>query len=441
MSSAHDKIEKIELDGGAVLFVESSHTIPLVDVVVSLRSGAAHDAQDKQGLFRTTFGMLRRGARDYTARQIEDAIDRLGSEVSIDVNASVATVFGQVIERNLEPFIELFATLLESPTFPEDEFGRLKREIVADLIGARDNDRALAQRAFRRGLFRDHPYSRSSAGTIPGVESLTTDDVRANYRKHFVKGNVVIGFSGDITREAAERYARRLIQALPDGPRLEDPVPPPSPVEGRRLVFVDKPERTQTQIIIGRLGTSPHDPDHVALTVANSVFGGTFTSRLMREVRSKRGWSYGASSRLGVDRQRHSFSMVTFPAATDAPACIALELELLTDLLDNGITARELAFIKRYLARSYAFEIDTANKRLHQALDVELLGLPKDYYSSHVTRVEAITLEEANGALKNRLNASDLLISIVGTASEIFDKVRDAIPNLAAHDVVPFDRD
>jgi len=432
---------RIELEGGALLFVEESHAIPLIEVVVSTRSGSAHDAVDKQGLFRTTLGMFRRGARDLSSHQIEDALDRLGSEVSLDVNASISTVYGQVIERNLSPFIELFATLLESPTFPEDEFGRLKREIVADLIGARDNDRALAQRAFRRGLFRDHPYSRSAAGTIPGVESLTTDDARAEYRKHFVKGNMVIGFSGDISLEAAERHARRLIRDLPDGPRLEDPVPPPSPIPGRRLVFVDKPERTQTQIVIGQLGTSPHDADHIPLTVANAIFGGTFTSRLMREVRSKRGWSYGASSRLGIDRQRHSFAMVTFPAATDAAACIALQLELFTDLLEKGITARELAFIKRYLARSFAFEVDTASKRLHQTLDVELLGLPLDYYSGHVANVEAVTLDQANGALKNRLTTRDFLVSIVGTASEIEGKVREAIPELSVHDVVPFDRD
>ncbi|HWL86247.1 MAG TPA: pitrilysin family protein [Polyangiaceae bacterium] len=433
--------ERIELEGGAVLFVEPSHTIPLVEVAVSLRSGSAHDPAEKQGLFRTTLGMLRRGARDLTARQIEDSLDRLGSEVSVDVGASIATVYGQVIERNLTPFIELLATLLESPTFPEDEYGRLKREIVADLVGARDNDRALAQRAFRRGIFGQHLYARSSAGTIAGVQPLTTEDSRAHYRKHFVKGNVVIGFSGDITRETAEHHAQRLLRSIPDGARLEDPVSAPSAIAGRRLVFVDKPERTQTQIVIGQLGTWPHDDDHVPLTVANAIFGGTFTSRLMREVRSKRGWSYGASSRMGIDRQRHSFGMVTFPAATDAAACIALQLELFTDLLEKGITARELAFIKRYLARSYAFEIDTAGKRLHQALDVELLGLPADYYSGHVTHVEAVTLEAANLALKRRLNTRDLLVSMVGTASEIEAKVREAIPELTSHDIVPFDGD
>jgi len=212
-------------------------------------------------------------------------------------------------------------------------------------------------------------------------------------------------------------------------------------VSGRRLVFVDKPERTQTQVLIGSLGTQPHDEDHHALSVANAIFGGTFTSRLMREVRSKRGWSYGASARLGVDRHRQAFTMWTFPAATDAAACLALELDLLSTFVAKGITTRELSFIKRYLARSYAFEIDTAAKRMHQALDVELLDLPADYYSGYIAHVEGVTLETANGAVSRRLGAKDLLITVVGTASEILEPVRAAIPELASHEVVPFDRD
>jgi zinc protease len=202
---------------------------------------------------------------------------------------------------------------------------------------------------------------------------------------------------------------------------------------------VDKPERTQTQIIIGGLGTAPHDDDHVALGVANAVLGGSFTSRLMREVRSKRGWSYGASARLSVDRQRQAFSMVTFPAATDAAPCIELELTLLEEFVTKGVLPRELSFIKRFLTRSHAFDIDTASKRLHQAIDVEVLGLPADYYSGYVAQVEAVTLEQANLAVKKRLSTEDLQVIVVGTASQILDGVRAAIPRLAEHAVEPFD--
>ena len=174
---------------------------------------------------------------------------------------------------------------------------------------------------------------------------------------------------------------------------------------------------------------------------ATAVFGGTFTSRMMREIRSKRGWSYGTSARLSIERKRHAFTMGAFPAAADCAPCVSLELKLLEDFTKDGITPRELAFIKNYLMRSHAFEIDTAPKRLGQALEAELLDLPPDYHTRYLDHVHAVTLESANAAVASRLTAKDLVVVVVGTASEILDPVTKAIPDLVDHVVIPFDRD
>jgi zinc protease len=173
--------------------------------------------------------------------------------------------------------------------------------------------------------------------------------------------------------------------------------------------------------------------------VSNAVFGGTFTSRLMREVRSKRGWSYGASARTGVDRRRQAWLMHTFPAAEDAAPCLKLTLGLMDDWVKGGVTPRETAFIQRYLVRSHAFEVDTAAKRLHQALDVEMLGLPADYYTGWVDRVKAVTAESASAAVRNRIHPGDLLAVVVGTASQVLEPLKGAVDGLAEVSVVPFD--
>lgn len=427
--------------GETAVLVEPSHAVPIVSIVVSLRSGSGHDPAGREGLARLSMRMLRRGCEGMTATQIEDAIDRLGSEMAVDTGVSSVAIFAQVIGRSLDDFVELLARTLATPTFPQDELDRLVRETVAEIVESRDNDRVIAQKAFGRALFEGHAYGRSAGGTTTSVASITRADVEAFHRAHVVRGNVVIAFAGDVTPERAAALAERIVSRLPAGPAQPDPVTEPAAPRGRRLVFVDKPERTQTQILLGALGTSPHDPDHTALGVANAVFGGTFTSRLMKAVRSERGWSYGAYSRLSIDRHRQSFSMWTFPGASDAAACIALELELLDALLAKGITADELAFIQQYLVRSHAFEIDTASKRLHQALDVELLALPVDYYSGQVARTRAVTLDEANAALRARIASSDLLTVVVGTQSEILDAVKGAIPGVSRVDVVPYDRE
>jgi zinc protease len=430
---------RFDLDGGTLALLESSHDVPLVTIVVALRCGSAGDPPGKSGLSRIAVRMLRRGCEGLTSEQIDFRIDVLGAEMAVDTSHSNVAIHAQVIARNLDAFVELLSRLLSTATFPEDELARLQRESVAEIVESRDNDRVVAQKAMQRTLFEGHPYGRSSGGTVPTVQAITVDDVKAFYRRFVVRKNIVIGLAGDVTAARAPAIAARLVAGLPEGQRAPDAVEEPTMRPGRRLLVVDKPERTQTQILVGTLGTSPHDEDHVSLVVGNAVFGGTFTSRLMKEIRSKRGWSYGASARTGVDRRRQSWVLWTFPAATDAGPCLKLSIDLLDAWVAGGVTPREVAFIQRYLVRSHAFEIDTATKRVHQALDGECLSLPADYFSGWLDRVRAVTPEGASAAVKNRIHPDDLLVVVVGTAAQVLDPLRSAIPGLAEVSVVPFD--
>jgi zinc protease len=128
-----------------------------------------------------------------------------------------------------------------------------------------------------------------------------------------------------------------------------------------------------------------------------------------------------------------------FPAAQDSAPCLKLALELLEAWVAGGVTPREVSFIQRYLVRSHAFDVDTAPKRLHQAIDVELLGLPRDYFSGWIPRVSAVTPEAATAAIKNRIRPDDLLSVVVGMASQVNDALKGSIPRLADASVVPFD--
>jgi zinc protease len=435
---------RFELDGGAIGLVESSTVLPLVSVVVSVRTGAVGDPDGKDGVCRFAARMLRRGADGMTAQEIESAIDLLGAQLALDVGPSTISFHGQVIRRNVEAFIALLVRLLGKPTFDEAEIARLRRETAAELVEARDSDRALANLAFRRALFENHPYSRSAAGRPQTVTGFTREDVIAAHERHFVRGDLVVGFAGAINDDDARRFGDAIASAIRDGATRDGTrLRPPEPTlpKGRRLVFVDKPERTQTQTLIGTLGTWPHDHDHFPLVTATAVLGGTFTSRMMREIRSKRGWSYGTSARLSIERRRHAFTMSSAPGAGDCAPCIELELQLLEDFVANGITSAELEFIQSYLVRSYAFEVDTAPKRLAQAIETELLELPADYHSRYGDHVRAVDLARANAAPKARLSVDDLVLIVVGTAEDTLASVEAQIPRLAKTSMVPFDAD
>lgn len=423
------------------VLVESSRALPLVSMTVALRTGAELEPLGREGATRFMARLMRRTAAGQSAQVIDTRIDSLGGSLGADVSHSTIAFHGTVIARSLDAFVDVLVDVLTRPAFSASEFGRLQRETTGEIIETRDNDRALARRWFRKRLYGDHAYGRTVSGTLRTVAALTADDVARLYKTHYVRENLVFAFAGDISEQRAQRIAERIRAALPSGELPGATSSAPSVRSGRHLVLVDKPERTQTQILIGGLGTHPRDPDHTALHVANTVLGGTFTARLTREVRSKRGWSYGAYSSLPIDRQRQSFSMWTFPKAEDAAPCIELELSLLEEWRDQGITQAELDWVKSYLVRSHAFAVDTASKRIGLQLDAALYDLPHGYYESYAERVQSVTLDQANAAIKSRISTDNVLITVLGTAENIAEAVGAAIPRLQSVEQVPYDSD
>ncbi len=409
------------------LFVESSTKVPIVSVAIAFQSGSTHDPVGKEGLCRATARMLRRGSEGLSADQVEEAFDSLGGEFGCDASTGSISVHAEVISRNLRPFASLVTKVLGTPAFDGAEAALFAREAKAEIVESRDNDRVLASRGFRRALFAGHPYARRVAGSIASLEDLEPSHMRAFYERHMCRKNAVVAVSGDISEPAARELAAELLSGLPEGERIEDEVKDPEPARGRRLVLIDKQERTQTQMVVGWLGTHPHDEDHLAWIVGNTSFGGTFTSRLMQEVRAKRGWSYGANSRVGFDRHRDAFVMWSAPGQADAAACLELEIDLLETLKRDGLSAEELAFTKNYLERSYAFEIDTARKRVQQRMEEALYDFPEGYHERYLQRLAALSLDEVNAALRARTPHEDLVVTVVATDSVSGDALQAAV--------------
>lgn len=425
--------------GAPPVLVETSHALPLVSFSIALRTGSILDPEGMSGATRMLSRWMRRTAGGREAHVIDAEIDALGAAFGADVAPSTLVFQGTVITRSLPGLMRVASDVLLRPGFAPAELDRIRRETLAELTESLDDDRGLARRWFRQRLFGRHPYARSVTGTATTLSRITQDELSALYARILRPDNLVFAFSGDIERDHAEQLADEIKSQLSPGPAPRDETPEPVALPGRHLTLVDKPDRTQTQILIGGLGTHAQDADHLALHVANTVFGGTFTARLTQEVRAKRGWSYGAYSSLPIDRRRQAFSMWTFPKAEDAAPCIELQLGMLKALRSKGITKKELGWAKKYLVRSHAFALDTASKRVGLELDSELYGLPPGYYEAYIERIKAVTLEAANQAVVDRLSEDDLRVTVVGTAADLADKVRAVIPNLASSEVVPFD--
>lgn len=425
--------------GGIPLLLERCTDLPLVHLGVNLRTGSALDPIGLEGMTRLLMRVLRMGTTQLRAHQVEERIDALGAHLSISVGHSYVHVAATVLAHSVAPFVELLAELLLRPALRERDLALARREIVAELSSLSDDDRALCARHFRRHALPDHPFGRSPTGNVRSVKSVTARQLRAHHRRLMVSGNVLFSAAGDFDpRELGALMTRcfgGLKRGRPPPMRLSAPRIP----RGRRILIVDKPERTQTQILIGTLGSHPRDLDYVPLAVANTAFGGLFTARLTHEVRSKRGWSYGASSSLGQEQQRELWSMWTFPAATDAVDCVRLQLELYEQWVRDGLTAEELDTARSYLVKSHAFEVDTAQKRVEQRVETRIFKLPADFNDGFSRAASKVTRAAARRAVQRHLSTRDVAICLVATARDVLPGLQ-ALPGVDSVQVVPFDR-
>ncbi|MEQ9073496.1 MAG: pitrilysin family protein [Sandaracinaceae bacterium] len=423
-------------EAGIPVFLEPSHALPLVDVEIVFRLGAITDPEGREGLTRMAARLARRGPRGMSAERFDETLDALGATLGMSVSTEWIRMHGSVIRRNLEPYLELFGRVLTSPGMRAADFARLRRKTEAELVQLRDHDRALAARAFRHHIFGQHLYGRPVSGTLETVSKLKLAQVKAHFTQLVASGNLIVGLAGDVTEEAVRPALEAALSGVPKAKAWKQRAPKPRAAKGRRVLVIDKPERTQTQLYVGGLGLAMGDPDFWPLLVANTAFGGAFTSRLVHEVRSERGWSYGASSKVGVDRQPDAFYVWTHPGAEQAVDCLKLELELLDDWVSKGLTGDEIRRSKQYLKKSHAFDLETAAKRLDPQIDTELFGLDPSWLAGFRGHVGGVSRAAANDATSRRIPNDDLSIALLATADDDLVAALQQIDGVRQVDVI-----
>ncbi len=436
---------------GIDLHVETDATLPLVDVSLLLRGGAAQDPEGKEGVARLHARLLRRGTRRFSpsrarslpaasADELDEAIESLGGTLSIDVTPSAVRVGGTVIRRNLEPFVALLASLLAAPALRRADLAYVKREADAQLAALADEDRWLASRALRHTLFGAHPYGRSMIGTRASIAAIRHADVLAHHEALVRSDGLVVGMAGDVSPDLAQALVARYLHALPRGPGEDRPIADAPRLRGLHVVLVDKPDRAQAQLLIGARGVRLGEPAFYPMVVANTVFGGTFSARLVKAVRSERGYSYTATSRLHADRARDAWIAYTHPSIDQLRDCLALELELVRDFVSGGVRAREVAFAKSYLEGSHAFERDTASKRLEPHLEASLFSIGERFFTRPLEHVRAVDAASASRAVRRVLGgrdgrADDLVVAVL--APRKLERSLASLPGITSFRTIP----
>ncbi|MCA9577530.1 MAG: insulinase family protein [Sandaracinaceae bacterium] len=408
---------------GMPIFLESSHTLPVVDVAVRVAAGAEFDPEGMEGLARLTLKTLRAGPRGMSERRTEEQLAGLGARLHVATTRRSLRISGSVLTRQLAPFFALLSRMLREPALRGSDLSRQRRETHAMLMAQLDDDDALAARHVRKLALGAHPFARSTVGVDASLARIDAARLRGFLDTHLRRGNLSFGFAGDIGAGQAEALVREHFGDLPGGRSRRPGIPATKLPRGRHVRIVDKPERTQTPMTFSALGSHLKDPLLDALIVANTVFGGTFASRLNNELRTKRGFTYGASSQLGRAEKRELWSMHSAPEAEHTVACAQLHLDLLERWVERGVTQRELNAAKRFLAGSYAFDVETPSKRLDLRLDRHSVGLDPDAFVHYPARMLAVTLQQANDALRARITPDHLALVVVAEAPRVQEQL------------------
>lgn len=407
-------------NGARVLFVEN-HSIPVLDLSVIFDAGARRDPEGKAGTADLTNAMLARGIVAGSDAQAEPALSEAQiSDAFADIAAQrgggVGNDSGGVSLRTLssaaerERAVTLLARLLAQPSFPEDFLQRDKARIVAGIKEALTKPAEIASRAFSRKLYGAHPYAHEE--TVESVNAITRDDLLTFHRRYYVANRAVVALIGDISREQADAIARQLTARLPQGAPL--PALPPVPAGQGQEERIAHPA-SQSHILIGAPAVARGDPDFFALRVGNyTLGGGGFVSRLMREVREKRGLAYSVYSGFSPLAQPGPFQIGLQTKKEQTDEALKIVRATLADFLRDGPTPEELQAAKDNLIGGFPLLIDNNRKILDNIAMIGFYDMPLDYLDTWRANVAKVTIADIKAAFVRKVNPDTLTTIVVG---------------------------
>jgi len=401
--------------------------LPIVSFSLAIKAGAYDEQKDRtQGVADFTAGMLRHGAGKRSAEQIADTIDSAGGSLEAGSDDESTMVTCSVLATRADTCLSLLADVLLRPTFPEKEMGEIRDQILASLAQRTDDPHLLAAEHFDNLLFGEkHPDG--WVLTPEHVRAITRDKLLAFWKTFYRPNNAILAVAGDIDPAAIKTRIARAFGAWAPGPIQLRPLFEIPPAHGKRVILVDKPELSQATLMFGHAGIRHGDPDWYAVTLVNYVLGGSdFSSRLMQEVRSKRGLTYGIGSSFGASLYQGAFRVSASTRNETAWDALSVATGELRKMKDAGPSEDELAKAKGYYAGSLPFTSESAAGLAHALVAADLHGLGVDYVRTLALRLAAVDRSGADAAASKWLHPDDLSIVIVGRADVVGPELQKA---------------
>ncbi|MBW2307010.1 MAG: insulinase family protein [Deltaproteobacteria bacterium] len=392
-------VKKVHWKNGLTFIASEQRHLPMVYLRLLIKGGSSADPRGKEGLANLTSSLLSSGTRTHTAAEISEALDFLGASLRSECTEDFSSFSLKVLTKDLNRGISLLSEILLNPAFPEEEVVKKKTEIQAAILAKNDDPGEVAQRAFLEALFGDTPYGHPPEGKETSLPGIGRQDIVTHYRKYYRPNNAILVAAGDFDLEEFQTLLKSKLAQWASAPVPQEDYRADFP-ESRKIILKDM-SITQANIVLGMQGIKRSNPDYYPLSIMNYILGGGgFASRLMEEIRTRRGLAYSVNSVVDARAYPGSFQVVLQTKNESAGKAVELVLGEIQKIRRSPVSHKELEGAKRYLIGSFPLRLDSNTKLVSFLSLVEFYDLGLEYmerYPSIIRQVSAGEVLRAAG--------------------------------------------
>lgn len=407
------KTKRVVLSNGMVVHLLPDHELPLFHMTSMIRAGAIWEPPEKAGLAALAGSVIRSGGTiTRPPDELDETLERIAGSVEVYVGGESGSAMLDVLSKDIDIGLELFADVVRNPRFDKDRFELAKARMLDSIRRENDDPTDIGARELDAVIYAGTPYGRRP--TLETVESITIEDARAFHKKYFVPQNFILGVTGDFDEE---KIISQLEEAFKGwkGPTPEY-APTPSAEESEGGVYLAEKELKQSVIRMGHLSLRKTHPDYYALRVMNSILGGNgFASRLTKTIRTDYGLAYSVwSYHFGGRWERGSLKVGLETKTSSTAKALDLVFEEIEKIRSQRVSDEELKLAKDSIVNSFIFIFDSPSRIMGQRLIIDYYGMPEDYLETYRDRIMKVTADDVLRVAKEYLRPGKMKIVVVG---------------------------
>jgi len=418
-AAAAPKIEHWVTDAGLRVYYVNVPELPILDARLTFAAGSAYDG-DKAGLSGMLTSMFDKGAAGLNADQIAEAFESVGANFSSGAARDMAWISLRTLtmEEQMTSALSTWQKVIEKPDFPDADFERLKKQAMVGLQAEKQSPSSIANKAFYKNLYGDHPYASPQNGTEESIGALSTKDLKAFFKQYYVNKNGQLALVGAIDKKQATDIANEISKALLSGEKGEGKkaaaIPEVKPLTEAKTIHIPFPS-SQAHVMMGQPGDKRGDKDYFPLYLGNHGLGGSgFTSRLVKEVRVKRGLSYSVYSYFIPMQENGPFMVGLQTKLSQTDEAIKVVREELEKFQKEGPSEEDLKASKLNIVGGFPLRTASNDDIIGYIAMIGFYGLPLDYLNTFTDTVEKVSREQVVDAFKRRVHLDKMLTVIVG---------------------------